>query len=94
MLAKPREALEQAGAGGAHGLGPAAEHARQSSQQAVGGPPGSAGVGPRISWNATAGPPCWRAIAWSWARFSSGFHDDARCVAEGAGDLAVEMHEP
>ena len=45
VLTKPREALGQAGATRAEGLGPPAQRARQPREQAVGGAAGPAGVG-------------------------------------------------
>ena len=79
--------------GGTHGLGSPAEQARQSSQQAIDGALGPLGMDtefpgvPRLDRFAgvrSLGPgPVFQRLS-----------QDARQVAELAGDLAEEMHEP
>ena len=57
VLAKPREALGQAGAPEHKGWDPRLSTRGNRAQQAVGGASGPAGRGSRTSWNATVGPP-------------------------------------
>ena len=56
VLAKPREALGQAGAPEPKRLGPPAQHTRQSPRQTIGGARWTVWPVSRTSWIATAGP--------------------------------------
>ena len=57
VLAKPREALGQAGATEHKGWDPRLSARGNRAQQAIGGAAGPAGLGRRTSWNAAAGRP-------------------------------------
>ena len=94
VLAKPREALGQAGAAPEGGLGPAAQRARQPREQAAGGRCSTAWRGRRTSWNVAAGPSLMASDRLVLGPIFARLARDAKCVAEGAGDLAVEMSRP